>query len=452
MPSVTYQPNRQLYAMNTDTTDLALLPTDTSADIVWRQTILRPFDTYTNLIDGEIPFPVDDYSGPEGQGAEPPWLRQFPPGDGFGRPLCDAACWDKSTGFWYIVHRQGSNARLLRTTELLDTDCTILKENLASGERVKDLHVVTVQNSGFGFRKVLVLRIGRVTFPTNTADWGERLCWLEINGSNSLQQFATIPYPRQPVGSQNERQILWSMCVGGIGANHEDAGPQNERIYGLIDSENYVAGEVASISQQITQWAWNRNQQTFTGGSRASVFQGATFSQTNPNQFNTANYIKRISWNKYLNNGSGNVMFPRVRLEHPAGRGNGSYIQTQSQILGVLGTDNTFIVFIYKCPLGPLTVVDEELDIVEQYVHPSQAWVGDDDDFLYVAMEGPATSANRGNVGIFAYAPNAYPGGSGDSEPLQTAYRRQMTGRHVISPAVEPWTRPPRLILGPGCY
>lgn len=450
MPSVTYQPNRLLYAMNTDTTDKIAI--DEEFDLVWRQGILRPFDTETRL-SGEIPYPVADYSGNEGSGAEPPWLRQFPPGDGFGRPICDAACWDKSTGFWYIVHRQGSTTRLLRTTELLDTDCTVIKENLASGERVKDLHVVTVQNSGLGYRKVLVLRLGRVSFPTNVADWGERLCWLEINGNNSLQQFATIPYPRQPAGSQAERQMLWSMCVGGIGATDEASGRiESEVLYGLIDSENYVAGEVASISQQITRWTWNRNQQTFAGGARGSTYQGVTFSQTNPNQFNTATYIKRISWNKFTNNGDGNVMFPLVRLEHPAGRGNGSYIQTESRVAAVLGTDNTFLVHVYKCPTGPLTVVDDEMDVVQQYVHPSQAWLGDDDDFLYISMEGSLATANRGHIGIFAYAPRSYPGNQNDSEPLQTAYRRQMTGRHVIAPAVEPWTRPPRLILGPGCY
>lgn len=457
MPNVQNQPDRQTaYLMQTSPleSDSANYPLDPAFDTVWRQTYVRPFDSDQN----KTYSIVDDYTAPESfpdpsaTPGRPPWLRQFPPGDGFGRVLVDAACWDKWSGFWYVVHRQGTTTRLLRTTDLLDTDCTVIRDNFISTdvERVKDIHVVTVQNSGAGFRKVLAMRIGRNIFPSNAADWGDRLAFLEIDGAGSLRQFGQIPYPRNPVGSDNERQNLWSMCVGGIGATDEGIGRvESEVLYGLIDSRYYTDGDVSAFSQQITRWQWNRTQQTFTGGARGSTYQGATFAQGSPTTFDTASYIKRISWNKFTNNGDGNVMFPVVRLAHPTGRGNGSYQQTESRVVSVLGTDNTFLVHLYKCPLGPLTVVDDELDIVRQYDHPTQAWLGDDDDFIYVHIEAAGSSANSG---IYVYAPNRYPGNQNDSEPLQTAYRLKLSGRPIFGAPAEPDAYPPRLILGPGCY
>lgn len=482
-----YQPNRlPILLMNTDTGSFTN-PKEPDFWVVWRQCINYPFDTETatalnpdgtanNGVLTQVPKRGIDFCSPQGGGAEAPWLRAYPDPEGFGRSLCRAACWHPETGRWYIVDRRAVGTsgafihRLFKCGEWLDTDAVEIAaiNGITSGETVKDIHCVEVQNSGSGLRTVLVLLIGRETFPTNMADWYDRLCWMEVTGG-ALTEFHRVSYPRVVSGSpETRRDMLWSICVGGRGNNILTSSSQSttlpsETVYGLVDRDFYSSGEAVARQQAICSWQWNSQTQSFSGGSFGGTLLGDR-SDYNANGLAPGDYWKRIFWNPYVSNGGGSVMFPLVELWQPPQYGNGSVVIKRAEIRYAAGFDNRFTAPLYKCPVGPLNSIDEEFNDVRSGVYPSQCWVGPDSKFLYVNMTGGVSSLDgnhqprnarqieRDQLGIFAYAPTSWPNIGPNTEENHNTYRQQMTGRAGIHSTAGPDLWPERLILGPGCY
>lgn len=481
MNASNYQPNRlPILVMNTFS-DFFTDPSAPDFDRVYKQGLLRPFDTETAgviLEDGTFPGGLtqtaareEDYTGNQASDAAAPWLRAYPDPEGFGVSACDAACWDRQTGVWYVVASQSVSdtlivSRLFKCGEWLDTEAYeigVLGFN-ANEEIVKDIHPVQVTNSSGVLRTVLVLRLGRRTFPASMADWYGRLCWMEATGG-PLKEFQRISYPRDTSSaSPIVRDLLWSMCVGGNGYNRIQQGGTlpPEKIFGLIDRTTIASDQVTQRQQGISSWSWSAGSQTFQGGSFGGTLLGSANSEVDDTRFNDGTYWKRISWNPYLQNGGGAVMFPALNIAHPEGRGGGSAVTTLSRIVYPAGFDNRAIGELYKLPVGPEILVDADSDVVRSTLHPAQCWVDLDAKSLYVVMSGgwggrlvdggprEGFAEARKQLGVFAYSPPAalVPGAS---EAIHRQSRQQVSGA-TFSAASVPYTYPARVILGPGCY
>lgn len=475
MNASNYQPNRSPIMVMTTVSDFFTDPSDPDFDTVVRQGLLRPFDTETGSAVppatglAQRPQRQEQYTGNQTVGVAAPWLRAYPDPEGFGSSSCNAACWDKLRGFWYVVDRRavGSSGvfanRLFKCHEWLDTDAVeIATIPLATGELVKDIHVLEVANTNGGFRPVLVLRIGRDTFPTNMADWYGRLCWMEVTGG-ALREFQRISFPRVVSGSSEvTRDLLWSMCVGGIGNNRQQQGPRqdSDSLFGLVDRNFWANDEIVRRQQGITRWTWNVGSQTFGGGGFGQVLIGSANDEVDTERFTRGTYWKRINWNPFVQNGGGAVMFPALTMDDAPFRGGGSVVTIDSRIAYPAGFDNRGVGILYKLPLGPAVVTDVELDIVRSTLHPSECWVDLEGKLLTVHMAGGWGGSNnadraeaRKQLGLFAYAPIVYPGGGGGGadENLHRNYRQQMTGSTDAIAGV-PYTYPARIIPGPGFY
>lgn len=480
MTASNYQPNKTpMLLMNSDT-NFFTHPTAADFDTLFRQTIVYPFDTMTvtkldasgAFIPGEFaqaPIQGIDFTSNQGGGKEAPWLRAYPDPEGFGRSLCSAAAWDRLNGFWYVIDRRAISEtamahRLFKCGEWMDTDAIeIATLPLNASEVVKDLLCVEVSNRNGGKRNVLVMRIGRATFPTTLNNWGDRLCWMETTGGG-LTQFHQFSYPRVVSGTTEViRDFCWSMCVGGKGSEQVVA-TRDDIVFGLVDREWWSEGDERRRQQGITDWLWSAGSQTFSGGTFGGILRGRV-NDIGTQQFIEGRYWKRISWNPYLKNGGGGVMFPHLTLAHPGGSyGNGSVVVTEASIRYNAGFDNTGTNTLYRLPPGPANSFDEDFNDIRSGVYPSQCWVDMDGQFLFVNMTGGVgpldelhqprnwRQMERDLIGIFAYAPMDWPNVGDPTWQNHNNFRVHLSGRPGINSTTLPYVYQEKLVLGPGCY
>jgi hypothetical protein len=284
-----------------------------------------------------------------------------------------------------------------------------------------------------------------------------------------LHQFHQFSSPRVVSGSSETfRDVPWSMCIGAIGSNRWTVGQQDrlesERVYCLVDRDFYSSSENVRRQQAINVWVWNNQTQTFSGGSFGGYLLGNA-NDLNETRFTEGTYWKRISWNPFLQNGGGAVMFPSLTIDHPGGSyGDGSVVVTAAAIRYAAGFDNRGTGVLYRISNGYWNATDFEFNDVRSSVYPSQCWVDLDGKFLYVNISGSAgqfdefgqprnsRQINRDEIGLFAYAPIAWDG-IGDATPENhNRYRVHVSGQPGISSMTLPYVYQEKLILGPGCY